>query len=322
MKKARGRGRPPKELEAPKPVPTTSGKKRGRPSKGSRAEDGPDEAVEPPSSTGKLKRPGRKSEARIESEEEDEKDGVAAPQRRKNASPNLDPRASSTPQSSTPHSSGKAPTKVLLSNSTYAEDSKAKNWLKKHGAPVDEKIPGKRGNFVCVVAVGELLATPKVLRSLALGKRVVTDQWVKRSMEHGELLDLDDYVHDDLAHTMSVDRSKLLNGKSLFISSALERVYGDSFAHLKELAAALGAHRVEVGAANKTHGMSDAATIFLGRDGDDPDAKKLMEEDGRVVYHKNLLTQSILQGELLLDHDEYKWKAKPDIPGRGKKGKK
>jgi hypothetical protein len=318
-KKARGRGRPPKEPEALKPVATTSDKKRGRPSKGTRAEDDQDEAVEPPSSTGKLKRPSRRSEAKVASEEEDDKDEVAGTRRRKNTSPDLDPRASATPQSSTPHSSGKAPTKVLLSNSAYAEDSKAKNWLKRHGAPVEEKIPGRRGNFVCVVAVGELLATPKVLRSLALGKRVVTDQWVKLSMEHGELLDLDDYVHDDLAHTMSVDRSKLLHGKALFVTSALEKVYGDSFAHLKELAAALGAHRVEVGAANKTNGMSDTATIFLGRDGDDPEAQKLTEEDGRAVYQKNLLTQSILRGELLLDHDEFKWSSKP---ARGKKGKK
>jgi hypothetical protein len=318
-KKARGRGRPPKEPEAMKPVPTKSGKKRGRPSKGSKAEDDHDEAVEPPSSTGKLKRPSRKSEVNTESEEEDEKDEVAAPRSKKNASPDLDPRATSTPQSSTPHSSGKAPTKVLLSNSKYAEDSKAKNWLKKHGAPVDEKIPGKRSNFVCVVAVGELLATPKVLRSVALGKRVVTDQWVKLSMGQNQLLDLDEYVHDDLAPTMDVDRSNLLHGKALFITSALEKRYGDGFAHIKELATTLGAHRVEVGPAKKTNGMSDTATIFLGLDGDDPDAKTLAEEDGRTVYQKNLLTQSILQGELLLDHDEFKWSSKPV---KGKKGKK
>lgn len=318
-KKARGRGRPPKESEALKPIPTKSGKKRGRPSKGSRAEDDQDEAAEPPSSTGKLKRPSRRSEAKNDSEEDD-KDEAAGTRRRRNASPDLDPRASSTPQSSTPHLSGRAaPTKVLLSNSKYAEDSKAKTWLKKHGASVDEKIPGKRSNFVCVVAVGELLATPKVLRSVALGKKVVTDQWVKLSMEHNQLLDLDDYVHDDLAPTMSVDRSKLLEGKALFITSALEKVYGDSFAHLKELAAALGAHHVEVGAAKKTNGMSDAATIFLGRDGDDTDAQQLVERDGRTVYQKNLLTQSILRGELLLEHDEFKWSSKP---GKGKKGKK
>ncbi|GAB7323778.1 hypothetical protein MBLNU13_g07234t1 [Cladosporium sp. NU13] len=318
-KKARGRGRPPKEPEAVKPIPTKSGKKRGRPSKGSRGEDDQDEAVEPPSSTGKLKRPSRKSEAN-EPEEEDDDGEVAETPRRTNAPPDRDPRASSTPQSSAPHGSGKAaPTKVLLSNSKYAEDSKAKNWLKKHGASVDEKIPGKRSNFVCVVAVGELLTTPKVLRSVALGKRVVTDQWIKLSMEQNQLLDLDDYVHDDLAPTMSVDRSKLLQGKALFITSALEKVYGDSFAHLKELAAAVGAHRVEVGTAKKTSGFSDAATIFLGRDGDDPDAKQLVEEDGRAVYQKNLLTQSILRGELLLEHDEFKWSSKS---GKGKKGKK
>ena len=319
-KKARGRGRPPNETEALKPISTKSGKKRGRPSKGSKAEKDEDEAAEPPYSTGKLKRPSRKSEANSEIEDEDDKVRLAGTRRRTNASPDLDPRASSTPQSSTPHGSSKAaPTKVLLSNSKYAEDSKAKNWLKKHGASVDEKIPGKRSNFVCVVAVGELLATPKVLRSVALGKRVVTDQWIKLSMEHDQLLDLDDYVHDDLAPTMSVDRSKLLQGKGLFITSALEKVNADSFAHLKELAAAVGAHRVEVGTAKQTSGFSDAATIFLGRDGDDPDAKQLVEEDGRAVYQKNLLTQSILRGELLLEHDEFKCSLKS---GKGKKGKK
>lgn len=318
-KKARGRGRPAKEPEAIKPIPTKSGKKRGRPSKGSRVEDDQDDAVEPPSSTGKLKRPRRKSEA-DEPEAEDGNDEVVGTRRRTNASPDLDPRASSTPQSSTPHGSGKAaPTKVLLSNSKYGDDSKAKNWLKKHGASVDEKVPGKRSNFVCVVAVGELLATPKVLRSVALGKRVVTDQWIKLSMEQNQLLDLDDYVHDDLAPTMSVDRSKLLQGKALFITSALEKVYGDSFAHLKELAATVGAHRVEVGTAKKASGLSDAATIFLGRDGDDPDAQQLAAVDGRAVYQKNLLTQSILRGELLLEHEEFKWSSKP---GKGKKGKK
>ena len=318
-KKARGRGRPAKEPEAIKPIPTKSGKKRGRPSKGSRLENDQNEAVDPPSSAGKLKRPSRKSEA-DEPAVEDDDDEVVGTRRRTNASPDLDPRASSTPQSSTPHGSGKAaPTKVLLSNSKYGDDSKAKNWLKKHGASVDEKVPGKRSNFVCVVAVGELLATPKVLRSVALGKRVVTDQWIKLSMEQNQLLDLDDYVHDDLAPTMSVDRSKLLQGKALFITSALEKVYGDSFAHLKELAATVGAHRVEVGTAKKASGLSDAATIFLGRDGDDPDAQQLAEVDVRAVYQKNLLTQSILRGELLLEHDEFRWSSKP---GKGKKGKK
>jgi len=318
-KKARGRGRPPKEPDALKPIPTKSGKKRGRPSKVSMAEDDQDEAAEPPSSTGKLKRLARKSEAKIQFEEEDDEEEVAGRPRRTNISPDLDPRASSTPQSSAQHVSGKAPAKVLLSKSKYAEDSKAKNWLKRHGASVDEKIPGKRSNFVCVVAVGELVATPKVLRSLALGKRVVTDQWLKLSMEQNQLLDLDDYVHDDLGPTIGIDRSKLLAGKALFITSALVKAYGDGFTHIMELAAALGAHRVEVGAAKKASGWSDNATIFLGLDGDDPDARLLTEDQGRTVYQKNLLTQSTLRGELLLDNNEFKWSSKP---GKAKKGKK
>lgn len=315
----KARGRPRKDSEALNFLPMKSGKKRGRPSKGSKVSESGDDPAEPPSSTGKLKRLGRKPVAKIDSEAEDDEEEVAGTRRRTNASPDLDPRASATPQSSAAHVSGKPPTKILLSKSAFTDDSKAKGWLKKHGAPVDDKIPGKRSNFACVVAIGELLATPKVLRSVALGKRVVTDEWLKACMKQDQLLDLDGYVHDDLAHTMNIKRNKLLEGKALFVTTALEKAYGDGFAHIKELAAALGAHHVHSGAAKNASGMSDVATIFLGYDSDDADAKKLTEEYGRTVYQKTLLAQSTLQGELLLDHDEFKWDSKPV---KGKKGKK
>jgi hypothetical protein len=98
---------------------------------------------------------------------------------------------------------------------------------------------------------------------------------------------------------MDVDRSNLLDGKALFITSALEKRYGEDFTHIKELATALGAHRVEVGAAKKTNGMSDRATIFLGLDHDDPDAKKLVEEDGRARDNTGC--------DLLLRHRLFEW---------------
>jgi hypothetical protein len=65
--------------------------------------------------------------------------------------------------------------------------------------------------------------------------------------------------------------------------------------------------------------MSNSTTIFLGDDGDDPDALKLMQEDGRTVYRKNLLTQSIIRGELLIDEEEFKWKPRT---AKGKNRKK
>lgn len=320
----RRRGRPAKEAKQPTASKLRATKKTkgpGQPEKDQEAEGDQDEAIEPPSSTGKLKRPSRRSAATAKLEEKDNVEGAATivSRRKPNSSPDLDPRASSTPQSSGAPMTGKAPSKVLLSKSKFAEDSKAKHWLKKHGAPVDESIPSKRSNFVCVVGTGELATTAKMVLSLALGKRVVTDQWLKDSMQQDQLLELDDYVHDDLADTMHINRSKLLSGKALFVTPALAKAYGSGFAHIKELAAAVGAHRVESGPAHKATLLSHSATIFLGLDGDDPDAQRLKEEDGRTVYQKDLLTQSIIRGELLTDGDEFMWKA---TPAKGKKGKK
>jgi hypothetical protein len=301
----------------------SAGKTRGRPSKGSKVED--DEVVKPPSSSGKLKRPGRKSMAMAAIEDEDDGLGevlVAVPRRKANVSPNLDPGASSIPQSSTTPLSGKVPTKILLSKSKFAADKKAENWLKRKGATIeDKKIPSKGVDFVCIVGSGELATTAKVVRSVALGKKVVTDEWLKDSMKQDQLLDLDGYVHDDLVDTMAISRSRLFGGKALFITKALEKTYGQGFADIKELATTVGSHSVEFGSslkANSMH-MSNSTTIFLGDDGDDPDALKLMQEDGRTVYRKNLLTQSIIRGELLIDEEEFKWKPRT---AKGKNRKK
>lgn len=316
------RARPAKEPKTVKTPQAKTGKSRARLSKGSKVEEDEHETAEPPSSSGKLKSLRRKTAAKLEADEEDDEEtvSVVVPRRNANLSPDLDPRASATPQSSATNLSGTPPTKVLLSKSRFADDKKAANWLRKHGASIeDKKIPGKRVNFVCIVGSGELATTAKVVRSVALGKRVVTDEWLKDCMEQDRFLDLDSYVHDDLADTMHISRSKLFDGKALFVTSALEKTYGQGFADIKELAAAVGSLRVESGAAKKASGLSGSATIFLADDGDDQDALKLMQEEGRAVYQKNLLTQSIIRGELLINDDEFKWNPKPV---KGKKGKK
>lgn len=336
----RKRGRPAnasKKLEAAEkknqlastqsPTLIKSGKQRGRPTKTST--DGDTVALaEPPSSSGKLRMPhGKKSsraEKRLEADDDDDEEegdtGIVVLSRTGNVSPDLDPRPNSTPQSSGAPPGGNTPGKVLLSGLKPLEVNKATKWLKKQRISVEDVVPGKRSNFVCVVNSGELPTTVKVVRSLARGKKVVTDQWIKESMSQGELVDLDPYVHDDLADTVDVNRSKLFEGKSLFITHALMVKYGDGFADIKELATDVGALRVETGATKKATSMSASSTIILGADGDDPGALKLTQEDGRIVYQKDLLTQSIIRGALLCDDDEFHWK--PSTTGTGKKGKK
>ena len=214
---------------------------------------------------------------------------------------------------------GKPPIKVLLSNSKFAEDKTAKSWLSKQGATIVDVVPGKRTNFICVVGSGELATTAKVLRSLALGKRVVTDLWIEDSIKDGRLLDLDAYIHDDLAETADIDRGKLFEGRTLFITETQMKAYGGNVGSIKELATAAGAWKVESGSAKKASNMPPESTIFLGGDANDIDARKLTQE-GRTVYQKALLTQSVVRGELLVDEKELKWAPTPEK--RKKKGKK
>jgi hypothetical protein len=245
------------------------------------------------------------------------------PRRKQGLSPDLDPRSSATPQSPGTPMTGKPPNKILLSNSKFAKDTKAKSWLTRHGAAISDDIPGKRANFICVAGNGDLATTAKVLCSLALGKKVVADQWIEDSMKADQLLDLEGYTHEDLAKTADIDRGELFKGKTLFITDAQMKAYGDGVDNIKLLATAAGAWKVESGSVKKGSSMPAADTIFLGGDGNDPDALKLTQE-GRIVYQKALLTQSVIRGELLIDEDEFEWHSTQlqPTPKSGKRGKK
>ncbi|KAM0721177.1 hypothetical protein Q7P37_003464 [Cladosporium fusiforme] len=257
--------------------------------------------VEQPASTGKLRKPGRKSAARKVLENDEDTVDVAVSRSKDNV----------TPQSSGTFLASKPPTKILLSKSNYADDKKMKAWLKKHNTTIEENIPGKRSNFVCVVGKGVMGTTAKVVRSLALGKKVVTDQWLEDSMTEDQFLDLDAYIHDDLKETATVNRSKLFAGKTLFFTTALKASYGKiGFTNAEQLATEAGATHVESGSAKKAAGTYASGTIILGLEGDDRDAVMLTQEEGRKVYQKDLLTQSIIRGELLSEGDEFAWEWK------------
>jgi hypothetical protein len=269
----RSRGRPTNASRAAntaaKNAPTKTGKPRGRPSNASKAAQQAEDA----SSPGKLRMPSRKSGAQKVYEDDDNSDHeVVKPRRKHGQSPDLDPRSSAAPPSPGTPMTGKPPTKVLLSNSKYAKDAKAKSWLTKHGAAITDDVPGKRANFICVVGTGELATTAKVLRSLALGKKVVTDQWIEHSMKDDRFLDLDPYIHEDLPENADINRGELFKGKTLFITDAQMKAYGGGADDIKALATAAGAWKVESGSVKKGSSMSAANTIFLGGDGNDQDA--------------------------------------------------
>ena len=213
--------------------------------------------------------------------------------------------ASGSPDSSSTAMSGRPP-KVLFSHSDINKDKAIVAWLKKHGALEIDEVPGKRVHFVCVVPSGHLATTAKVLRTLALGKLVVTDDWVTDSKEEGQLLEPDDYVHEALQDTIRSDRSTLFKGYRLYFTKQLAASYGSGWQSIRTLCEEAGADHVESGNAASGHSWAALGkTLFFGATPDDLDLKILSQEKGHVIYNRNMLTQSVLDGELKLDNDDF-----------------
>ncbi|KAI6843804.1 hypothetical protein KC340_g250 [Hortaea werneckii] len=213
--------------------------------------------------------------------------------------------ASGSPDSSPTAMSGRPP-KVLFSHSDVNKDKTIVTWLKKQGALEIDEVPGRWANFICVVSSGHLATTAKVLRTLALGKLVVTDDWVTDSQEEDQLLELDDYVHEALQDTIRTDRSTLFKGYRLYFTKQLAASYGNGWQSIQTLCEEAGADHVESGNAASGHSWAALGkTVFFGATPDDLDLKILSQEKGHIVYNRNMLTQSVLDGELKLDNDDF-----------------
>lgn len=266
----------------------------------------------------------RPSKASRQSTTETQEDIVVAPRRFTSQVKPTQNRATQASSSSTSALTGKAP-KVLLSQSNVAKKQKMLNFLKGQGARIVEEVPSAGSNFICVTSVGGLGTTAKLIRTIALNKHVVTDDWVVQSQAAGHLLDPSDYIHPDLAATANTDRHSLFQGKTLFFTHSLYRKYGaEGWASIEALAKDAGAARVEQGTARKGLEVTPRdEVIFFGSGKGDLDAISLMESEGKDVFLRDMLTQSVLRGRLLVDDDEFKFAPEPvaSTNGRGKSKK-
>ena len=217
--------------------------------------------------------------------------------------------------------SGKAP-KVVLSNSTLTSAKDIHKWLKQQRSDILNEVKTTRTHFVCVVRDGPLATTAKVLRTLALGKLVVTDDWVTDSQLEGQLLEPNDYVHASLEKSINLDRSVLFEGQIMFFTRKLVTEYGTGWEDVKDLAKECGAKLVDHGSAalgERTAGMGD--TVFFGAEKDDKDVAELIRAQ-HVVYHKDLLAKGVLHGEIDLDSDEFELQAAAPSVKKSKKALK
>lgn len=217
-----------------------------------------------------------------------------------------------TPASKSPPSSasssilnGKAPN-VLLSNDSTLRKGATATFLKKQGATIIDDVKTRRAKFVCVLKGGRL-TTAKVLRSLALGKLVVTEDWITESKKADHLLEPNDFIHEDLKPTVDVDRSTIFNGINLFFTKTLAKAYGSGWKDIQELAKEAGASHVQEGDSGTLGKLTDGRVevICFGKEYGDADVPRMKKQQKVKVYHKNLLTQSIIKGKLDLDGEEY-----------------
>jgi hypothetical protein len=215
---------------------------------------------------------------------------------------------SMSPPSSTTSSvlTGKVPN-ILLSNDSPCRKGTTAAFLKQQGATIIDDVKTRRAHFVCVLNGDRLTTTAKVLRSLALGKSVVTEDWITQSKQAGKFLDPDDFVHDDLKENIHVDRRAIFQNTNLFFTQTLAKGYGKGWKDIQELAKEAGASHVDEGSSGDFGTFKEGRmdVICFGQAKNDPDVLRLKKSHGVKVYHKNLLTESIRKGELDLDMEEH-----------------
>lgn len=196
---------------------------------------------------------------------------------------------------------------ILLSNDSPHRKGATASFLKSHNAPIIDDVKSRRAHFVCVLKGDKLTTTAKVLRSIALGKLVVTANWITESKEAKKLLDPDDFVHPELKPTINKDRHAIFQNTNLFFTKTLANSFGQAWKDIQALAKDAGANHVEEGDSGSfgvfQKGKIDV--ICFGQKGKDADVGRLQKQARVKVYDKELLIRSVLKGELDLDGEEY-----------------
>lgn len=161
----------------------------------------------------------------------------------------------------------------------------------------------------------------KVIQAVALGVPIVTDKWLSESAKADGLLDLASFKPSvtkqekewnfSLEKVWGVPQNPFV-GYALYFTPALKKTYAN-FREMEKACQTLSAKLIP-----KRTSKNDKIIVLAAEDGDF-EADKIIG-DGEACYHKDLLTTSILRGNLDLDSDEFRIKAKP--AGLRKKGQK
>lgn len=210
----------------------------------------------------------------------------------------VEPTADTTPVLSPP--------KILFSGSRVPAKNALSSALKRHGVKHIED-PAAEGDVFLCVGEGQLKPTAKLLYSLLLGRIIVTDAWAEACAVKKKLVSPNDYLPEELRGRMDIDRTKLLAGKTIYLTPALKKEYGkEGFSNFSKIAKLAGAETIKE---HKGEG-ADSESILLGLDHDDSGAQSLIKEGSRCLK-KEVISTSIIKGELDLENSEFVLTASP-----------
>jgi hypothetical protein len=164
----------------------------------------------------------------------------------------------------------------------------------------------------------------KLLLCVALGVPIVSDEWLLDSAKDGRFLDLEafrphfpaqerdwNFSFEDI---WKKPKKEVFQGYSIYFTPALRAVY-KPFSEVDELCKAAGARRAltKLGKEIKDKDIADN-TILLALNGDDDEDAATILSNGYTCYTRELLTLSILRGELNLESEEFKIKPATSNP--------
>jgi len=285
------------DIEQPDETPTaqsTQSAKNGKKRKIAEAPEIPEEPVWTQSSTSSRKL--RASETPITYGKAKK---VTSAAKTANSPKNSDSPASYRVASQADGYSGPSP-RILFSNTGVYSRPTTKKFLSEHKARQSNDFKKSGSNFLCVGA-GELKTTAKLLMALLLRKEIVTDSWVVDSEKAGYLLQTAYYLPHALAPTKDIDRSLLFKGKNVYFTPAVKKSYGESFSDICTIVRAAGA--TGAGSEPSRNFKEELEVIALGLADGDNDVPVLQGKN-ITVYKKDLISSSILEGELKTDDDD------------------
>lgn len=199
-------------------------------------------------------------------------------------------------------------------------------FLKEQKTKQAQEAKPKSFDMLCVDN-GELKTTAKLLTSLLHGKVIVTEDWVVQSSKAHRLVDPGPFLPEALQGTMHKDRTKVFSDMTIYFTPRLKEVYHSGWDDIRAFTEQAGAKVLSC--APSSLPKSAKIDLYLGSEKDDKHAVKLQEQGVRL-FRKDIIANSIVAGELILDEKQFGLEAVSTAPAsssgsgkaKGRKGRK